>query len=285
MADATLPWVERFWEKVEIRGPDECWPWLASVERFGYGRCKGPNDRPDRSHRVSYEIANGPIPKGAFVRHVCDNPRCVNPTHLVLGTVQDNNQDRHERGRYRPLLPRLAAKPGRKFKSGPPITPVESRLLASIVKDEISGCWIWQRAKQATGHAVMTLPPSNGSPRRVVKAYRMAYELWVGPIPPGLFILHSCDNGACINPDHLRIGTHSDNMKDMAQRGRAASGFRNGNVANPLRGEKIGLSKLTEKAVRQIRAGMSTKKAMDKFGVSKATVCKARTGSCWRHVH
>ena len=87
---------ERFWAKVEKSG--ECWIWTASRRGKGYGlvRFRGRNAQ---AHRASYEMHNGPIPDGAVVRHKCDNPPCVNPDHLELGTVADNNRDMSERGR------------------------------------------------------------------------------------------------------------------------------------------------------------------------------------------
>lgn len=277
MAKNTLAWVERFWEKVEKRGPDECWPWLAVCTIDGHGQFRrGP--RVIRAHQVSFELAKGAIPSGMLVRHTCDHPDCVNPRHLILGTIADNNRDRLERGRYsiRPLTGRLARR--RTFVGNRP-GPVEARLLASVIKDQSTECWIWQKAKQRSGHALIKMPGG-----KMAKAHRVAYEVWVGPIPQGLLVLHSCDNGSCINPKHLRTGTHRDNMDDMVSRGRSCSGDRNFNKISPLKGSQIGLSKLTEEAVREIRSGMSTREAMQRFGVGKATVCKARTGFGWKHV-
>ena len=94
---------DRFWEKVDKKGPDDCWEWRGAKTRKGYGEIHD-GDRTLRANRVSWEIANGPIPKGngyhgTCVLHHCDNPGCVNPTHLFLGTVADNNHDREKKGR------------------------------------------------------------------------------------------------------------------------------------------------------------------------------------------
>ena len=94
---------KRFWSKVEKRGDDECWPWTASVDSRGYGHIR-KQGKTARSHRVSWELRNGPIPSGEHygttcVLHKCDNPLCVNPNHLFLGSVLDNNKDRTKKGR------------------------------------------------------------------------------------------------------------------------------------------------------------------------------------------
>lgn len=77
----------------------ECWLWTGSREKTGYGYMYWPGQRGARgAHRVSYEIFVGP-PGALFVLHGCDNPPCVNPGHLFLGTQGDNNRDRHAKGR------------------------------------------------------------------------------------------------------------------------------------------------------------------------------------------
>lgn len=88
----------RFWAKVEKRGPDECWLWLGSKNRKGYGGI-GAYGGNVRAHRLSWEFANGPITDGLCVLHRCDVPACVNPSHLFLGTNADNVRDCIEKGR------------------------------------------------------------------------------------------------------------------------------------------------------------------------------------------
>jgi hypothetical protein len=84
-----------FWAKMTQPSPTACWEWLGAKDRDGYGY----HWRVRRAHRTAWVLKCGPIPKGLWVLHTCDNPSCCNPAHLYLGTVQDNVRDRDERGR------------------------------------------------------------------------------------------------------------------------------------------------------------------------------------------
>jgi hypothetical protein len=87
---------QRFWPKVDKSG--DCWVWTASKNDRGYGHF-GRGGRTVSAHRVAWELARGPIPEGLWVLHKCDNPPCVNPAHLFLGTPGDNARDREAKGR------------------------------------------------------------------------------------------------------------------------------------------------------------------------------------------
>jgi len=78
----------------KIEKTESCWIWRGNIDHKGYGRISQK-----KTHRWSYEFYKGPIPKGYVVRHKCDNPPCLNPDHLEIGTRADNNRDRHERKR------------------------------------------------------------------------------------------------------------------------------------------------------------------------------------------
>lgn len=90
--------IAEFWARTERSG--ECLLWTGKRSGKGYGRVY-INGRFAAAHRVAYEIANGAIPDGMLIRHTCDTPPCVEPTHLLVGTQLDNMRDKMERGRHR----------------------------------------------------------------------------------------------------------------------------------------------------------------------------------------
>lgn len=85
---------ERFWSKVEKTGPANCWIWRGAKHPSGHGRFYCPAYGESYAHRVAYILAHGPIPVEAWILHRCNNPACVNPHHLYLGTPTDNAADR-----------------------------------------------------------------------------------------------------------------------------------------------------------------------------------------------
>jgi len=129
------------------------------------------------AHRLAYETHVGPIPQGLWVLHRCNNKACCNPKHLYASKSRASLEER--------ILRKVEKQPG--------------------------GCWVWRGdANQGYGQIVLS-----GHRRRAV--HRVAYELWLEPIPKGLQVLHLCGSRRCCNPAHLVAGTASETARHMLE--------------------------------------------------------------------
>jgi len=181
------------------------------------------------------------------------------------------------------------------------------------------GCWLWIAGTFDSGYGAFRFH------NRLRRTHRLAYEWLVGPIPDGSQVLHKCPDGGnrrCVNPAHLALGTHEENMRDRDVDGRTARGDRNGTrlhperlargerngkhtkpertprgkrhpyVRNPERhahGERVGASKLTADTVRIIRdrfaqGGITQTALAAEFGVTQMLVSKIVHRHVWKHV-
>ena len=133
-----------------------------------------------------------------------------------------------------------------------------------------TGCWLWGGAISANGYGCVLV---NGKASSV---HRVSYSIHNGIIPDGKLVCHKCDTPSCINPDHLFLGTHQDNMSDMVAKGRHGA----------PKGQNHGMAKLTERDVVKIRSllseGNETQTAIGKrFGVSNNLIHYIKTGKLW----
>lgn len=99
---------------------------------------------------------------------------------------------------------------------------IADRLSNHIVND--NGCWIWQGSKNQDGYGLLCLYDAGRI--TTIGAHRLSYEHHVGPIPAGAVLMHDCDVRACINPDHLRPGSQSENIREMYEKGRHPTQWR-----------------------------------------------------------
>ena len=161
---------QRFWSKVD-RHPGGCWLWTASTFRTGRGQFRvGAKNR--QAHRVAWELTFG-APPPALLRSTCGNLQCVRPDHQVVAE--------HREG------PRSLA-----------LTPVK-RFNATVHHGP--ACWEWLGSTIDGYGQFVTVVPGEG--RRQIPAHRFAWEVAFGAIPPGVDVLHTCGNRACVRPDHL----------------------------------------------------------------------------------
>lgn len=141
--------------------------------------------------------------------------------------------------------------------------------------DKTGTCWLWTGDLNNHGYGVFyrMMPGS-----RKIFAHRNSWILHFSEIPSSAKVLHKCDTPACVNPDHLFLGSQRDNIQDMLNKGR-------NNTANNLKGEDCKHAKLTEKQVMEIRRSEDSLRIVaDQYGISKATASNIRRRNIWKHV-
>lgn len=147
----------------------------------------------------------------------------------------------------------------------PAARPLKDRFWEKVAKGD--GCWLWLGARSKAGYGQI------GLGRKVLYAHRLSAEWVHGPIPAGTEVCHKCDAPACVNPDHLFLGTHADNGADAASKGRM----------RPPRGEASPKAKLTAEQVVAIRRDTRTTRAIGRdYGVSNRHVSAIKRGEAWR---
>lgn len=148
--------------------------------------------------------------------------------------------------------------------------------------DERSGCWLWTATRTNPRRGAGYGRISSGA--RLIVAHRVAWELFRGPIPEGLRVLHACDTPPCVNPEHLFVGTQADNIRDMRAKGRLIPPPPP-TPAQVLRGEDVATARLTEACVRAIRASAATHAELARrYGVTQQAIAAVRSRRTWRHV-
>lgn len=126
-------------------------------------------------------------------------------------------------------------------------------------------CWVWAGTRDAAGYGKIKIGG------RMFRAHRVSYQLFKGEIGD-YDVLHKCDNPSCINPEHLSLGTHGDNMRDMISKGRRNT-----------KGEKASAAKITNKQAEKIRYDKRSGAVIAaEYGVTKSTINKIRRGATFR---
>jgi hypothetical protein len=151
----------------------------------------------------------------------------------------------------------------------------ETRFWSKVSKGD--GCWLWQAGTNGVGYGMFYL--NANQPKAL--AHRVSYSWSLGPIPDGLFVCHTCDTPSCVRPDHLFVGTNTDNMRDMWRKGRAGD-------RDYARGERVSIHKLTPESVRLMRLrrafGRSYPQLAREFGVTHRTAMLAVKRMTWKEV-
>jgi hypothetical protein len=157
-----------------------------------------------------------------------------------------------------------------------PCTPSHVLFWRNVVVNQPNDCWGWNGSVSSTGYAKFTFRNGPKQKSITVSAHRFSWEIHNGPISPGLCICHTCDNRTCANPNHLFLGSYSDNIKDAIKKGRMLVGEKNHN------------SKLTESEVKEViirrRSGETIASIASSFGVVTGTIKHIIHGRNWRHI-
>lgn len=136
-----------------------------------------------------------------------------------------------------------------------------------------STCWVWEGARVSGAKKGYGVVSFKGKPHL---SHRVSWILFVGPVPNGLCVCHSCDVKDCVNPKHLFLGTHTDNMRDMESKGRSI---------HP-KGSAHGRAKLTDAAVAKIRKdlanGVAVRALSRKYGVARPSIRRIKDGTGWK---
>lgn len=154
--------------------------------------------------------------------------------------------------------------------SGTRRTPPEQRFWPKVQKTD--GCWLWTAGQAGDGYGAF------GLNRRAIRAHRYSWELFYGPVPNGMNVLHKCDTPSCVRPEHLFLGTQTDNIADMVAKGRQRA----------PRGTQRPNAKLTADDVQQIRhrivLGEKDRAIADTYGVRPGLIWLIRHGHAWAHL-
>ncbi len=187
---SALSVIDRINAKVDkSAGPEGCWMWLG-----GLGQKGQPTTSIGKKHatprRLVWEHAHGePVPSNRQVATTCKVPACLNPAHLCLRPWMDD----------------------------------ATRFWSRVKKAEGDACWEWQGAFFASGYAVLHMVVDGVKKTR--QAHRVSYEIANGvKLTASQIVMHSCDNPPCVNPAHLSVGTHADNVHDAINKGRFSRG-------------------------------------------------------------
>ncbi len=149
--------------------------------------------------------------------------------------------------------------------------PAQERFWSKLYRSETTSCWEFSRGRDECGYGIFSFD------RDDFRAHRVCWRIVFGPIENGLHVLHKCDNPPCCNPFHLRLGTHSANMMDMATKRRGTEG------------EKSRMAKFTDKDILEIRKKYvpwkyPTTRIAQEYGVTPSTINFIVRNITWKHV-
>jgi hypothetical protein len=219
----------------KVRKEDGCWRWTGSLKPDGYGRFSY-NGTMILAHQAMWIITNGELPEETRIVLRCGNRWCVNPDHLATADDQEFSL---------------------------------ARFWGKVDVGVENACWLWQGARGKRGYGNVKWRG------KYWYAHRLSYFLEYGPIPEGKVVAHVCDTPLCVNPQHLFLGTHSENMNDMARKHRGKWD------THP---ELTKITRADAYAMREAyTAGLASQKELQKqYGLSQSHTSAILNGIRWR---
>ena len=232
-------WTSSLEERIRAKtreGPNGCLVWTGAMANGDYPVIR-VNGRNAGVARVVWALAtNAPAPEDRYVRLRCTEPKCVAFEHLFLSTSNAKT-----------------------------VLSLEERFWAKVEKSD--GCWLWVGGKTSAGYGAMAAGPEG-----VKLAHVVSWELHNGPVPDGTEVCHDCDTPPCVRPDHLFLGTHIDNMRDMVSKDRSSGKLTIAQV-NAIR----------ERYIPRDSSHGCTAMARE-FGVTVAAISAVTTGRTFKHI-
>lgn len=147
------------------------------------------------------------------------------------------------------------------------------RFNKNVFPEPNTGCWLWSGAITPNGY-----PNFSWRPGKIYLGHRFSYLIYKGEFDRSLLVCHTCDTPSCVNPEHLFLGTVTDNNADRDRKGRF----------NVLNGSRNGMAKLNEEKVREIKAliklGVSFRKIGKMYGIDPSIPHRIKDGKVWKHV-
>jgi hypothetical protein len=249
--------LDRFWSKVKPPEKEEdCWEWTSSAQFFLHGKFIP-------AAHFAYEYFYGKLPIRKISR-TCNNSKCINPDHFTsheiidICTVEYNKMN----------LPQDVVN---RFWSKVIVT-------SNIPKNHYNltePCWEWigaDNGKQGYGHFMLN--------RKFIRAHRISYEYFNGPIPDKLMICHKCDNPSCVNPEHLYPGTSKDNQNDCVK----------SNRKQDVKGSKHGMATTDEDTIIEILSKVfygqitNVSEIENRYKITRDVIYQITTRQSWTHV-
>ena len=215
----------------KINKTDSCWLWTG-----GKGQLFRVRDKTYKVQRLLWELKHGKLPTNDIVQNTCGTENCVNPDHMHVvkrGHHWAGKRKLETRNELLPLADNQPPKQGRN--TGRRIHKLSEKQIRNFFTkvNKTDTCWLWTGMTTSTGRGKLKLYGIEHTAPRVI--YALHYSL----DPGNFYVLHTCDDPLCVNPEHLRLGTAQDNTNDMVAKGHFVASKGNTKIKPDSKEEKL----------------------------------------------